>query len=72
MPPLDETNETIKRALAISRGNPQQALGLLEQGLRKSRATVDRQAIRSLARNAGVICVGGVTFGVRLCTMKRP
>ena len=57
-PRLNETNETIKRALAIASRNPQQALGLLEEGLRKSRAEADRQGIHSLARNAGVVCAG--------------
>jgi tetratricopeptide (TPR) repeat protein len=52
---LNETNETLRQALALAGAEPRRALETLETGLQKARQRADWAGVSSLARHAATI-----------------
>jgi tetratricopeptide (TPR) repeat protein len=55
---MDETNETLRRALSMAPADPRGALALLESGLEQARQQGDRRGLAALAKHAGVVSSG--------------
>lgn len=55
---MDEANENLRRALAVARTSPREALELLEASLEQARRKGDRRGIAILARHAGAVSSG--------------
>jgi tetratricopeptide (TPR) repeat protein len=55
---MNETNETLRRALAMASADPRGALALLESGLEQARKHGDRRGVAALAQHAGIVSSG--------------